>query len=231
MNENLKYFGKLSLIGLFTLVKIYVITFASTFFALFSCLTINLTYMESAGSSGAKAAHVSGATGLLYVVQLMKEYPIQSLIYVLLTVSLFVIIPMGMRYTIRKLSNKVVHERRDDILIPLLDKIGIAVKEKTPDSIKSLTKITQAKVLMLKYLKASNENRWLKKAAAYGIKKVNTLDIDFEKKDLNVFDEVQIKALAYLEQISKPNKNWFLISIGIQWTLVLVFYLLTTNKI
>jgi hypothetical protein len=226
MNENFKFFGKLGFIGVFTLVKIYFLSVLSTIVVISTCVSINLASADYSGRTSSGPAHTNGTVGLLSLLSLIAEHPIQSIIYALLVLICFFLISNGIRYTIRKLSVILVHEKKEDILLPKLDQIIQQVNLKTPNSIQTFSDFLQAKVQIIQAIKSSNENRWLKKAATYGVKKVDQLDINFEKENFNLLEEIKNKAIQYLDQQQKPSKKWFFMGIGAQWVLVLIVYCL-----
>ena len=78
---------------------------------------------------------------------------------------------------------------------------------------------------MIDSLRYESENKWLKKALVYGLKKINLEDIDFKRQDMDFYEILKIKAVAALQNVTTPSRNfiWIMVALQVVFTLIIVF--------
>lgn len=220
MIENLKYFSKLSLSGIVSLIKINTLGSISTI-AVTIIGIINLSKDINVGSSG----HVSA---IPFITSTFASRPVG---FILLCLSLFafpvLIYMFANKYVLKKLANKIIIDKSETILNPMLDKLFNKFKANQPGSVKNAADYSINKLKLIENIKNDKtENKWLKRIIVFGLKKVKMDDVDFNKEDQNFYDILKIKTLETLHEISEPSKNIIWLTLGTQW-LILGFICLT----
>ena len=220
MKENLKYISKLSTTAIFSFLKINILAAFSTIIVSiigFILLTKNI----DAGHSG----HVSA---IPFLVQTFLARPIGSILwYLVCLVSPFLFSALGNKYILQKLAYKIITDKSENVINPLLDRILQKFKIKQPEVLKNTGDFSLNKLKLVQEIKNDkSENKWLRKIITFGIKKINLDDVDFHQENLNFFDIIKIKTLQSLQNISKPSRKIIWLVITIQW-LILIFIWLT----
>jgi hypothetical protein len=220
MNENLKYFSKLSLLGAISFLKINMLASVSTIVVTilgFIILTKNVT-IESSG-------HVSTIS---FLVMTFVARPIGSIFwYITLLGSPFIFFALGNKYVLSKVANKIIVDKSDTLLNPALDKLLNKFKSNHPNVIKNAGDYSMTKLKLMENIqKDQTENKWLRRIILFGMKKVKMDDVDFNKEDQNFYDMFKLKTIEILKDVSEPNKNMIWLTLAVQW-LVLTFIWLT----
>jgi hypothetical protein len=220
MIENLKYFSKLSLSGIVSLIKINTLGSISTI-AVTIIGIINLSKDINVVSSG----HVSA---IPFITSTFASRPVG---FILLCLSLFafpvLIYMFANKYVLKKLANKIIIDKSETILNPMLDRLFDKFKANQPGSVKNAADYSINKLKLIENIKNDKtENKWLKRIIVFGLKKVKMDDVDFNKEDQNFYDILKIKTLETLHEISEPSKNIIWLTLGTQW-LILGFICLT----
>lgn len=116
MTEHLKYFAKLSSISIFSFLKInFLGSFTTIIIAIIGF--IDLTKDINVGSSG----HFSA---IPFVIMTFANRPIGSILWFLVCVlSPFLFFAIGNKYILNKIANKIVNEKFETLIYPLLDKV------------------------------------------------------------------------------------------------------------
>jgi hypothetical protein len=218
MNDNLKYVTKLVSSSTFSFFKINII--GQLLVALISVLSLSVIIYQS--SSGPGLGHVSGGAVVLVLFALR---PIGfSLVVLCLFVLPFLLFSLGNKYIISKTINKLLSDKGEVLLFPIIDKVLNKVKTKQPDLLKQGADKTKLQLRLIQEIRDSNDNKWLKKIIIYGFKKISLEDIDFKDENVSFTDIIKDKIITGLKNVSQPSRNFFWIILGIQITvLILVF--------
>ena len=214
MIDKIKYFAKLSSTAAFSFVKIYVLAIVTTF----TCITISIFYLFDGFSGG----HVGGgAAGLI----IFTQKPVQSVAFLLIGVCMFLIMAYANKYVMNKVISILIRDKAESTIYPLLDKVIARVKAKQPNAVKTGTDYAVVKLQLIDSLRYESENKWLKKALVYGLKKINLEDIDFKRRDMDFYEILKIKAVAALQNVTTPSRNfiWIMVALQIVFTLIIVF--------
>jgi hypothetical protein len=218
ITEHLKYFTKLSSIAVFSFFKINLLGAISTI-ALIIMEYFLLTKNINAGSS----AHVSTIPFLTMTFFARPAGSIMWYLTCVLSPILFFI--LGNKYIITKLTHKVITDKSESLLNPLLDKVLLKFKSKQTNPIKTAADYTIAKMKLIHDVKSESDNKWLKKIISFGLKKIQLDDVDFSQEDLSFYDIIKAKTIQSLKNISQPSRELIWIVLGIQWLFFLVIVL------
>ena len=214
MIDRIKYFAKLSSTAAFSFVKIYVLAIVTTF----TCITISIFYLFDGFNGG----HVGGgAAGLV----IFTQKPVQSVAFLLIGVCMFLSMAYANKYVMNKVISILIRDKAESTIYPLLDKVIARVKVKQPNAVKTGTDYAVVKLQMIDSLRYESENKWLKKALVYGLKKINLEDIDFKRQDMDFYEILKIKAVAALQNVTTPSRNfiWIMVALQVVFTLIIVF--------
>lgn len=214
MIDKIKYYAKLSSTAAFSFIKIYVLALVTTI----TCLTISIFYLFDGFNGG----HVGGgAAGLI----IFTQKPVQCIAFLLIGAGMFFIMAYASKYVLNKVISILVKDKAELIIYPVLDKVTAHVKAKQPAAVKNSADYAIVKLQLMDSLKHESENKWVKKALAYGFKKIHLDDIDFKRQDMDFYEILKIKVMAGLQNMVSPSRNFIFIVIGLQilFTLIIVF--------
>lgn len=219
MKENLKYIAKLSTTALFSFLKINILaTFSTVIVAIigFFLLTKNI----NAGNSG-------HASPLPFLLMTFLARPLGSILWYLICLgSPFLFFTLGNKYILQKLASKIITDKSESAINPLLEKVLQKFKTKQPEVLKNTGDFSVNKLKLIQEIKNDqSENNWLRKIIVFGMKKIKLEDVDFSKEDQNFFDIIKEKTIQSLQNITKPSRKPIWIAIAIQWIILLFIWL------
>ncbi|WP_300675580.1 hypothetical protein [Soonwooa sp.] len=215
MKEKLKYIAKISSIGVFNFLKVNTLGAFST---IISCI-IGFFMIGSSIDAG----HTGHAGVVPFLVITFITRPISSVLWLVSAfVSPYLFFALANKYALMKVANRFVKDHSDEYIKQVLDKIINMVLADNSFASKGAD-YAMLKLKMLDQLKQEQENKWLKRIIAFGIKKINLDDIDFQDKTLTPKVVISNKILAAIENFTDASLKPTWILIGIQW-LLLVFY-------
>lgn len=158
--------------------------------------------------------------------QLFSSRPLAvSIVLILIIAVPFVIFSFGNKYLISKIIHLIISEKGDKAVYPILDTTFNSLKAKQPSLIEKGSNFLTLKLKFLQELKASSENKWVKKAIAYGFSKIDINENDLKNDSVDYSDIIKIKIMDALKEISEPDRLFFWIILGIN-SLVLTLILL-----
>ncbi|WP_394772697.1 hypothetical protein [Flavobacterium sp.] len=218
MNDNLKYITKLFSTATFSFIKINII--GQLLVAFIAVLTLCTVIYQS--SSGPGLAH---ANGIAIVLVLFALRPIGfSLAVLCIFILPFLLFSLGNKYILSKTINKIISDKGEVLLYPIIDKILSKINSNHPDLLKKGTDTAKLKLKVLQEIKDSKENKWLKKIIIFGFRKVSLDDVDFTDENINLSDVIKEKTITVLKNVSQPSRNFFWIILGIQITLFILIF-------
>ncbi|MFC6266885.1 hypothetical protein [Frigoriflavimonas asaccharolytica] len=217
-NENFKYFAKLSGSAFASFVKINILASVSTvlvFIIEFFLLSKDI----DAGSSG----HASASP---FLVTMFLSRPIGSILwYISAIVSPILFFSLGNKYIISKIANKLITDKSEKLLNPLLDRILAKFQEKQTETVRNSGDFALAQLRIIHGLKnAKNENKWLRRVLVFGLKKIKLDDVDFSDQNQNFAEIIKVKTHLGLQDISAPDRKIILIPIACQWIILLFIW-------
>lgn len=217
MNDNLKYITKLFSTATFSFIKINII--GQLLVAFIAVLTLCTIVYQS---SGPGMGHVNGIAVVAFLFVLR---PIGfSLAVLCIFILPFLLFSLGNKYIISKTINKLISDKGEVLLYPIIDKVLSKIKSNQPDLLKKGTDSTKLKLKLLQEIKESKENKWLKKIILFGFKIVSLDDVDFSDEKVSFSDIIKEKTITGLKNVSQPSRNFFWIILGIQITIFILIF-------
>ena len=222
MNDNFKYIAKLVSRSAFSFLKINIL--GQILVAIIAVISIIIIVNQSFGSGqGGGPVHVNG---IAIVTFLFALRPIGfSLVVLSAIASPFLLFSLGNKYIISKTINRLISDKGENILFPIIDKVLNKIKSNQPELFQKGADKMKLKLKLLQEIKDSNDNKWLKKIILYAFKKIDLNEVDFKDENVSFSDIIKNKIIDSLKNVSKPNRNFFWIIIGLQVTvLVLIIF-------
>ncbi|NBX80987.1 MAG: hypothetical protein EBQ94_11525 [Flavobacteriales bacterium] len=220
MKENLQYTAKLAGLAVLTFLKINVP--GQILIGIFSAailVTLLFQSVDGGAHSGAEAGIV-----LIFVAR-----PFASILALLaFFLSPILLFYLGNKYILTKLINKVISDKGENILFPLLDKVLNKLQEKQPALFAKGSDKALLKIKMVQEIKESTENKWFKRIILFALKKVHLSELDLADENMSFNDVVKKSTLTVLKSITEPSRSFFWIICGAQ---VLVFLLIILRVI
>ena len=131
-------------------------------------------------------------------------------------------------YIITKLINRLINDKGENILFPLLDKVLNKLQEKQPALFAKGSDKVLLKLKMVQEIKESTENKWFKRIILFALKKVHLSELDLADENRSFNDVVKKSTLTVLKSITEPSRSFFWIICSAQ---VLVFLLIILRVI
>ena len=218
MNENFKYIAKLSVVAISSFIKINVLSIISTLTVVVIEFIILIKNIDS-GQSG----HVSA---IPFLVVTFTARPIGFILCCLtLICSPFLFFALGNKYILTKLTNKLITDKSENLVYPILDKIMAKFQTKQPKILKNAADFSLNKLKLIHEIRNdTSENKWLRRVIIFGMKKIELNDIDFSNDGISFYEIIKIKTIQSLQNISEPSRKPIWIVIAIQWTLLLFIW-------
>lgn len=222
INEDVKYFAKL--FGKATLSFLKINLFGQISIAIFTISTI-ITIIGQTYGNGSGPGHVSGEAA---IVVLAVQRPIAFGITLLsMIASPFLLFSLGNKYVMFRTINRLISDKGEKLLFPIIDKILLKVKEHQPELFKQGVDKTKLQLKILQEIRDSKQNKWLKKIIAFGFKKVELNEIDFKDENVSFSEIIKTKIIDQLKSISEPSRLFFWLILGIN----LLILVLTVFKV
>lgn len=219
MKENFKYFAKLSGIAIASFLKINILAVFSTVIVIiieFFLLTKNID-----------AGHSGHASAIPFLILTFFARPFGSVLWYLTCIcSPFLFFALGNKYIISKLSHKLITDKSESLINPLLERIFKKFQTKQPEILKNTGDFSLNKLKIIQEIKNDKtENKWMRKIIVFGMKKIKLDDVDFNKENQNFYDIIKEKTLQSLKDISEPSRKLIWIAIAIQWAILIFIWL------
>ncbi|MCU7616103.1 hypothetical protein NZ698_02735 [Chryseobacterium sp. PBS4-4] len=216
INEDVKYFAKLFGRATFSFLKINLI---GQFAIAILCITTIMLIITQTYSSGGGPVYTSGEAA---VAVLFMQRPIAfGLAVISILASPFLLFSMGNKYVMFKTINRLIADKGENLLFPILDKLLLKVKEHQPELFRQGVDKTKLQLRILQEIRDSKQNKWLKKIIAFGFKKVDLNEIDFKDENVSFSEIIKVKIIDQLKSISEPSRLFFWVILGIN-VLILV---------
>ncbi|RZJ44833.1 MAG: hypothetical protein EOO19_11595 [Chryseobacterium sp.] len=216
INEDFKYFAKLFGRATLSFLKINLI---GQFSIAILCIAALLIIIRQAYPNGGGTTHTSGdATAVV----LFAQRPIAFGLTLLSMISSpFLLFSMGNKYVMFKTINRLIADKGEKLLFPIIDKILLKVREYQPELFKQGVDKTKLQLRILQEIRDSKQNKWLKKIITFGFKKVDLNEIDFKDENVSFTEIIKVKIIDQLKSISEPSRLFFWVILGIN-VLILV---------
>ncbi|MCL9807061.1 hypothetical protein NAT51_16115 [Flavobacterium amniphilum] len=213
--DTLKYAAKLSSISVFSFIKINFLNVISTL----AIIIFGYIFLSENINPGA-SAHVSP---IPYLIMIYGNRPVGTILWLIAflagPVVLFII---GNKYIMTKVINRLISDKSDKIIYPLMDKF--LLKFKRPVLLKTAGDFSVEKMKLIQNIKNETENKILKKVIVFGMEKIKVDDIDFNDENLDFNDIIKTKTIQVLSAVTEPSRNLIWLILGSQWLIVLFIY-------
>lgn len=210
MQEHLKDFGKYTASAALNLLLVIVLGSVTT-------LTVTLAgfftilFKNSIGG----AAH-AGGSAVFFMVALLN--PVSTVIWFIAGIILPVVyFALGYKFALKKLIHKVLHNKGEIVIYPLLEKLLNEFRQRQPATVKNSTDYGLKKLQLIESIKHGNSNSLVKRIVIFGLNKVKLNDVELNKEGQDFYDVIKIATVQQLQQVSKPSWWPLLIIMAFQW--------------
>ncbi len=219
LSDKIKYFAKLSSIGVFTFIKIHLLAVVSTIAVLIIGFILLLKGVDT-GNSG----DISITS---YIVMMFTKKPVGSILFLLVLFgSPYLYFLFGNKYILNKIIHKIVKDKSEKYICPLLDKALAKINVNQSIALQEGFDYSMLKLQLIREIQHESENKWIKKAILLGIKQTPFNYVDLGEEGISFNDFIKLNIIKTLENISEPSKMIIWIIIGIQWLLLLLIWVL-----
>jgi hypothetical protein len=216
--DKLKYTARLAGVAAFTLMKIMLAGIMFSAVAGTTALIIILAQLQGAGHGLAHAG--AAAMALLFAIR-----PFGMIIFcVIAFVSPWLFLVLGNKYILRKIIYRIIKDKGESLLEPLLDTILGKLKKNQPELLKQGTDMARLRLQALQEIKSSSENKWLRRAAAWGLSKAQLDHLEAGNETLDFTDIIKQRTIAALHDSMAPSRKFFWVIVGVEWLLVALIY-------
>lgn len=217
MKEQVKYFTKITSIAAFSFIKINLLGSFNTLI----CCTIG-SFLLSANVG--HAAHTN--SGALILLVFFTSKPIGTILLVLIFLSSILYIILGNKYIVSKVIHRLIKDKSESTITPLLDRALTKFKNNQPDGIKTGADLGLAKIKLLDQVKSETDNKWLKKVLLFGLKKIKLNDVDLSQDNIDFKDIIKTKTITALHNSTEPSRKGILAVLILQWIFLLLIWII-----
>jgi len=216
MNDNLKYTAKLFGSATFSFIKINIL--GQLLFAFIGVITLCTIVYQSGNGMG----HITGSAIIMLLFALR---PIGFSLTVLSLIAIpFLLFSLGNKYILSKTIHKLLSDKGEVLLFPIIDKVLNKIKSNQPDLLKKGTDTAKLKLKLIQEIKDSSDNKWLKKIIIYGFQKVSLDEVDFKDENVSFTEIIKDKIITGLKNVSEPSRKFFWIILGLDILLFILIY-------
>ena len=216
MNDNLKYTAKLFGSATFSFIKINIL--GQLLFAFIGVITLCTIVYQSGNGMG----HMTGSAIIMLLFALR---PIGFSLTVLSLIAIpFLLFSLGNKYILSKTIHKLLSDKGEVLLFPIIDKVLNKIKSNQPDLLKKGTDTAKLKLKLIQEIKDSSDNKWLKKIIIYGFQKVSLDEVDFKDENVSFTEIIKDKIITGLKNVSEPSRKFFWIILGLDILLFILIY-------
>jgi hypothetical protein len=210
--SGVKYGARITTGAALSLVKIMTLGILST--SLTSGLGIALIiYQTFHGSSG--PVHASGHAAMLV---LFMARPIGMALMILsLFASPYLFFLFGNQYIVRKVAGRILADKGEVLLYPMLDRAFNAVKQKQPDLLRKGADASMMKIRLLQEAAHGGEDKWTRKVLLFALKKTDLHSLDLSDTHISAGDIVKGKVIAQMQEFTQHDRKIFWLILAIQW--------------
>jgi hypothetical protein len=212
MNNQLKQISKLARIGVFSWVKIMLLSILSTLLSFILGVYYffkNITESELSSNNwlgdiwGIITSNLTAAFFLFLVFN-----------------SIWLLIYLANDYVMYKIIYQLISDNSEKVLEPILDKSLASMKTKFPKLMQKGADYSMTKLKLIEEIKTSKENRFIKKIIVFCLDQVYLADVDLNKENATFEEILKLKIIQILKGITEPTRIWILLVILFQWLVV-----------
>ncbi|MFL5730437.1 MAG: hypothetical protein ACJ75J_13195 [Cytophagaceae bacterium] len=209
--SELKYYIQLSSVALSSWIKINLLAAVSTLAGVIFSLIFIINHLDFDRSEG-----FFSALGMIPII------PVVLLILIMLSPVLVFI--LGNNYILQKIIHRVLVDKSQSMISPFLDKIFAKFKEHQPEQLKQGADYSLVKLQLINKIRNESENKWLKRAVVYGLKRIDLHDVDFNNPNTNFYEIVKMKTLTFLQTVMEPDRKKIWLVLASQWVVVIAIF-------
>jgi hypothetical protein len=213
MNNHLKQIGKLAQIGIFSWVKVMILSVVST---LLSFIIGVFYFLKSISESELTTKNWFGD-----ILDILSSHLMGAFFLFLIFNSIWLLIYLANDYVTYKIIYQLISDNSEKVLEPILDKLLTSIKAKFPKLMQKGADFSMTKLRLIEEIKISKENRFIKKIIVYCLDQVYLGDVDLNKENVSFEEILKIKIIQVLKGITEPTRIWILLVILFQWLIVL----------
>lgn len=215
--DRIKYGASLAATAALSFIKINLVGGLSTGLATASMLLIMV--QQSLGE-GPGPIHAGGNAT---IVALFSMRPIASILTAaILIVSSFLFFALGNKYILMKLSNRLLHDKGEELLYPLIDKVLARIRKSQPDLLRKGGDALRTKLQIIQEIKDSSESKWTKRITVWGLKRADLDGVDLGAEDVSITKTIRDRVVNALRTVSSPSRSFFWIILAVQWAVVVL---------
>ena len=212
MNNQLKQISILARIGVFSWVKIMLLSILSTLLSFILGVYYffkNITESELSSNNwlgdiwGIITSNLTAAFFLFLVFN-----------------SIWLLIYLANDYVMYKIIYQLISDNSEKVLEPILDKSLASMKTKFPKLMQKGADYSMTKLKLIEEIKSSKENRFIKKIIVFCLDQVYLADVDLNKENVSFEEILKLKFIQILKGITEPTRIWILLVILFQWLVV-----------
>ncbi|MCY1540660.1 hypothetical protein D9M68_763130 [compost metagenome] len=216
MKENIKYLARLTAMVTGTWLKINLFFGSISVISIFLGLFFLLKDIDS-GHSG----HTSAAPAL---VLMFIQKPVGSILWLLMLACIYLVFLFSGKYIIAKLINRIVQDKSETIIIPLLDKIISRAKALQPGAVRKGIDAAVVRMQLSEQLKSEGGYKWINRIIHFALKRIALNDVDFTDPELKLDAVIKDRIIQFLKDTSTPDKTSLWLILGFQCLALLFIY-------
>ncbi|WP_281310216.1 hypothetical protein [Flavobacterium flavigenum] len=217
MKEQVKYFAKITSVAVFSFIKVNSLGAVNT---LICCVIGSFLLSANVGH----AAHTN--SGALLLLVFFTSKPVGTTLLVLIFFAPFLYMLLGNKYIISKIIHRLIKDKSESIITPLLDTVLTKFKNNQPDGLKKGADLGLAKIKLLDQVKSETDNKWLKKVLSFGLKKIKLDDVDLSQDNIDLKDIIKTKTITALHNSTEPSRKGILAILILQWIFLLMIWII-----
>jgi hypothetical protein len=215
--DHVKYWTRLTASAAFSFLKINLVGGLST--GLCVTVLIFLIIHQSLGD-GPGPGHVGGA-GILVV--LFSVRPVAFILAaIILFASPFLFFILGNKYIVMRISSKILKEKGEDLLFPLLETVLNKVKGGSPELLHKGSDMLKVKLRLIQEIKDSSHNKWAKRITTWGLERADLGSVDLGAENLSLTQILRDRIVMALRTFATPSRKFFWVILAVQWTAVVL---------
>ena len=218
--EMMKYGAGITASAAFSFLKINIIGGLST--ALFTIISFVILTMQCF-PHGSSSGHAGSAVGFLLILFSLRPVAF-TILACIIGISPVLLLTLGNKYILSKIINKIIKDKGESLLNPLIDRVLNSIQQRHPDLLKKGTDLAVLKLKMVQEIKDSKDNKWIRRITIFGLRKVKLDDIDFNDENLSVAEIIKLRIQNSLQNRPAPGRTFFWMIIGLQWLTLLLTY-------
>lgn len=217
ITSNVKYLAKLSGIFVVNLIKSHLLGLTSTVLVLIIGVFVIAAQVDTGSTEHASVI------SFLVVPAMVKPFTVIPF-YIIILVSPFLLFSFAGKYATSKVINKLVKDKSDSFISPMVEKILQGIKERQPDIFRKGVDQGKMKLKIIQEVKNNSDSKIVVKVVNYALNKVNVADVDFGDENMSLVQVIRDKIMEKLHEMSEPSLGFLWIIVGLQWLILALMH-------